>query len=143
MPSTSTDDLVALLHSRGQRVTSQRLMILRALRRHVCHLTASQIYNAVREELPGTSAPTIYATLELLVELGLIRRLDVGLGVARYDARTDPHQHMVCRCCGTVEDLEGEVDLSVPVGLARSAGFQPDRAELVLTGLCVRCARPQ
>src|ERR1700716_1881739 len=92
-----TDDLVALLRARGQRVTSQRLVILRQLRRHGGHATAEEIHQAVHHDLPGTSTPTVYATLELLVELGLARKLDVGLGTSLYDARTRPHEHMVCR----------------------------------------------
>jgi Fe2+ or Zn2+ uptake regulation protein len=135
-----TEDLVSLLRARGQRVTSQRLVILRELRRRRRHATADEIYRAVRHDLPGTSTPTVYATLDLLVELGLARKIDAGIGVALYDARTEPHQHTVCRRCGRIEDLDGEVDLGALLQAARASGFEPDAAELVVGGLCSACA---
>src|SRR5579875_1898885 len=94
-----TDDLIEMLRRRGQRVTSQRLVILRELRRSRRHLTVDEIHAAVREELPGISLPTVYAVAELLVELGLADKLELGVGSWRYEAGTHPHQHMVCRRC--------------------------------------------
>lgn len=136
----ASDELVRLLHSRGQRATPQRQVILRELRRRRRHATADEIRTTIRRDLPGTSTPTVYATLELLVELGLARRIDTGLGAALYDGRTDPHQHMVCRRCGRVDDLDVEIQ-AVPLMRAASAtGFQAEGAELVISGLCARCA---
>lgn len=136
----STDDLVALLRARGQRVTSQRLVILRELRRRGHHLTAQQVRQAVRDELPGTSAPTVYATLDLLVELGLVRKVWSAGATALYDARAAPHQHVVCRRCGRVEDLDVELDCGAAWTAARASGFEPDGAELVIAGYCAACA---
>ncbi len=138
-PAAEPDDLVGLLHGRGQRATPQRAVILRELRRRGRHATADEIRRAVRDELPGTSTPTVYATLELLVELGLARRIGIGLGAALYDARTEPHQHMVCRGCGSVEDIDGGLDTGELERAAEVAGFSVDGAELVLSGLCARC----
>lgn len=146
MPSaedTQTDtspDLTELLHDRGQRATPQRCVILRELRRRGQHATADEIRRSVRHQLPGTSTPTVYATLELLVELGLARRIGTGLGAALYDARTEPHQHTVCRRCGRVDDLDGELDSSRLLNAAGVAGFHPEGAELVISGLCRDCA---
>jgi Fe2+ or Zn2+ uptake regulation protein len=132
-------DLVELLHSRGQRVTCQRLVILRELRRRAHHATAEEIHRAVHRELPGTSTPTIYATLDLFVELGLTRRIETGTA-ALYDARLDPHQHAVCRRCGQVEDVDGRLNAGALFGAARGSGFQPESAELIIRGLCEECA---
>jgi Fe2+ or Zn2+ uptake regulation protein len=132
-------DLIDLLHARGQRVTPQRLVILRELRRRDRHATAEEIHRAVHHELPGTATPTVYATLDLFVELGLARRIDTGTA-ALYDARLDPHQHAVCRRCGRVQDVDGKVSA---VGLLRAAeaeGFHPHAAELIISGLCADCA---
>ena len=134
-------DLVEMLRARGQRVTSQRLVILRELRHRRQHATAEEIHQAVRHDLPGTSTPTVYATLDLLVDLGLARKIDAGVGVALYDARTDPHQHAVCRRCGRVEDIDGELDVEDMLAAAARAGFRADAAELVVSGLCASCAR--
>jgi Fe2+ or Zn2+ uptake regulation protein len=132
-------DLVELLHSRGQRVTSQRLVILRELRRRGRHATAEEIHRAVHYELPGTATPTVYATLDLFVELGLARRIATG-AAAVYDARMDPHQHAVCRRCGRVEDVDGQLNAGSLVGAARKSGFRPEAAELIISGLCAECA---
>lgn len=132
-------DLVVLLHARGQRVTPQRLVILRELRRRGTHATAEEVHRAVSEELPGTSAPTVYATLDLFVQLGLARRIDVGTA-ALYDARLDPHQHTVCRRCGRVEDVDGRISAGSLMRAAEEAGFTPQGAELIISGLCAECA---
>jgi len=136
-----TEDLVSILHARGQRVTPQRLVILRSLREHGGHVTAEEICRSIRDDLPGTSVPTVYATLDLLVELGLTRKLDVGVGYALYDARTDPHQHTVCRRCGRVDDLEYKLDREGLTRATEAAGFRADAAELVVAGLCADCVQ--
>ncbi len=133
-------DLIELLRARGQRVTSQRLVILRELRRRRRHASAEEIYQSVRQDLPGTSTPTVYATLDLLVGLGLARKLDVGVGMSLYDARVEPHQHMVCRRCGRIEDLDGRLNAAALLRAAESTGFRPEGAELVIRGLCAECA---
>ena len=139
IPAPPTD-LVELLHRRGQRATPQRLVILRELRRRGRHATADEIRSSVRHELPGTSTPTVYAALELLVDLGLVRRVDTGAGATLYDARTEPHQHTVCRRCGRVDDLDGEVDTSGLQRASARAGFSPLAVEVVISGLCSECA---
>jgi Fe2+ or Zn2+ uptake regulation protein len=132
--------LIDLLRSRGHRVTPQRLVIHRLLRRRDSHLTADQVREAVTHDLPGTSAPTVYATLDLLAELGLVRRIDAGTGATLYDARMQPHHHTVCRRCGAIEDLDAPDDLAAVTDASRRGGFQPDRVEVVVSGLCRRCA---
>jgi Fe2+ or Zn2+ uptake regulation protein len=141
-PSSSSDaELIDLLRARGQRVTSQRLVILRELRRRDRHVSADTIRTAVAEDLPGISAPTVYATLDLLVELGLARKLDVGTGVSLFDGRTAPHQHTVCRVCRRVEDLDAPFDSTSLSDAARDGGFRADHVDVVLTGICRDCAR--
>ena len=137
--AASERDLVEVLHARGQRVTSQRLVILDELRRCGTHVTAETIRRAVRPVLPGIATPTVYATLELLVELGLARRIDTG-EAALYDARLEPHQHAVCRRCGAVTDVDGAIDAERMLRVARASGFEPHGAELIISGLCKRCA---
>lgn len=135
----SDAELTKLLHARGQRATPQRLVILRELRRRGRHATADQIRGSVRAELPGTSTPTVYATLELLVDLGLAQRVDAGTGPTLYDPRVDDHQHMVCRRCGRIDDLDYQLDETPIMTAAAAAGFDPTGAELIVTGLCPDC----
>src|SRR3954454_22815104 len=96
--------LVAALKARGQRVTSQRLVIGRLLRELDRHVTAEEVLRRAGERLPGMSLPTVYATLDLLADLGMARRVSVG-GPVLYDPRTEDHAHLRCRTCGPGEGL--------------------------------------
>jgi Fe2+ or Zn2+ uptake regulation protein len=133
--------LVKKLRDRGLRVTSQRIVIHRALCAHAQHLTAEQVLESVSEALPGTSLPTVYATLELLEQLGLVRRFGTGNGAVLFDSRVEPHAHTVCRRCGAIADLESASLQPGALARARQTGFAPDHAQLVIWGLCERCAR--
>ena len=135
--------LIDALRERGHRVTPQRLLIHRALAELDRHAAADEVLAAVAERLPNTSLPTVYATLELLEDLRLVRRIAAGTGAALYDARPAAHQHLVCRRCGAVEDVEGEVDMATILDAARRRGLRPDQAEVVMRGLCAPCAEPE
>jgi Fe2+ or Zn2+ uptake regulation protein len=135
-----TDEALSeLLRERGQRVTSQRLLIHRFLREHEGHLTAEQVLAGVADALPGTALPTVYATLELFEDLGLVRRVQTGGGTMVFDPRTDPHHHVTCRRCGAVEDVEGPVELDGVLRRARRTGFAAEHAEVIVSGLCRDC----
>ena len=134
--------LIHKLRERGMRVTSQRLVIHRALAAEPQHVTAEQVLTRVRGSLPGTSLPTVYATLELLERLGLVHRVATG-GAILFDSRIAPHSHAVCRRCRRVSDLESKPGTREALRAARGAGFRPDDAQLVVWGLCADCADGQ
>jgi Fe2+ or Zn2+ uptake regulation protein len=138
-PTDITTHLHRELRARGQRATPQRLMIAGTVAALPGHATAEQIHGAVAERMPGVSLPTVYATLELLEEMGLVRRLPSPGGSAVYDPRTDAHHHLVCRRCGLIADVDGAVDGGAVLAAARAAGFSPDDAQLVVRGLCAAC----
>jgi Fur family ferric uptake transcriptional regulator/Fur family peroxide stress response transcriptional regulator len=142
MSDTTTIDreLSERLRARGQRVTSQRLVINRALRERDRHVTAEELLHAVTPTLPSTSLPTVYATLELFEQLGIVRRLNAGTGAVLFDSRSAEHQHVVCRRCGAVADLDVALDTAAALDAARTAGFAPARAALVVDALCEDCA---
>ena len=135
------DALKELLRDRGMRVTSQRLLINRALRENAGHLTSEQVHAIVAPVLPGVSQQTVYSTLALLAQLGVARRVPVPGGTARFEARVDDHHHTVCERCGALEDLEVRVPVKPALEEARAAGFEPASASLAVVGLCPRCAR--
>jgi Fe2+ or Zn2+ uptake regulation protein len=134
------DDLIDLLHARSLRATPQRRVILRELRRRGRHSTVEEIRAALGRELPGISTPTIYATLELFVELGLVRRLDAGVGATLYDPRTHPHQHLVCQICEDVVDLDSDTDSAKLLRAASRLGFDGHTVEISIHGVCAACA---
>jgi Fe2+ or Zn2+ uptake regulation protein len=121
-------------------VTPQRLAIARALSDMDRHATAEQIFGEVSARMPGVSLPTVYATLDLLEELGLARRVPSDGGAVVYDPRADDHHHLVCRRCGAIADLDAPVDAAPLLAAARDAGFSPDASHVVVRGLCADCA---
>ena len=136
----ATEPAAAALRASGYRVTPQRLAIHQTLRELDRHASADDVLEAVSGRLPNVSLPTIYAGLDALEEAGLVRRVAAGRGAALYDARAVDHHHMVCRRCGAVEDLDASVELARVMGAASKRGFAPDDAEVVVHGLCARCA---
>jgi len=132
-------ELKQTLRDRGLRVTPQRILIHRALTGLGRHATAEEVLAQVEPQLPNASLPTVYATLELLEELGIAHRIVAGTGAALWDPRTEPHHHLVCRSCGRVDDLDVTVDTARALRAARRRGFRPDGSELIVSGLCERC----
>src|SRR4051795_3076973 len=126
-----SENLSTALHERGMRVTPQRVLLHRALRELDRHVTADELLESVADRLPNVSLPTIYATLELLEELGMVRRVQRA-GTTLFDPRVDSHHHLVCMSCGSVEDLDADLD---GAGLKRAAGrhgFKHERIEALV-----------
>jgi Fe2+ or Zn2+ uptake regulation protein len=82
------------------------------------HPTVEMIFNALLPEMPSLSRTTVYNTVELFKEVGLVQVLDFGRGVLRYDADLSPHSHFECERCGAVYDL----DISLKIFQRRCLG---------------------
>jgi Fe2+ or Zn2+ uptake regulation protein len=140
IPPRDDAELTELLRERGLRATSQRVVMHRLLRDRNRHVSAEELLSEASDRLPGVSLPTVYATLELFEQLGIVRRVNGGGGTLMWDTRADAHHHMICRNCGRIEDMETPLDLERARRSAARAGFRPDRAEVVVSGLCASCA---
>jgi len=141
--SASCDEiLTAALRERGQRVTTQRLVMHRVVRELDRHVTAEEVLHAVQGRLPGVSLPTVYATLDLFDSLGLVRRLAARPVAGLYETRLDGHHHASCRGCGRVVDLPVDVELDPALASARRQGFGDVHGEVVVSGLCPACRTP-
>jgi Fe2+ or Zn2+ uptake regulation protein len=140
-PPSDDAELAELLRERGLRATSQRVVMHRLLRDRNRHVSAEELLSEASQRLPGVSLPTVYATLELFEQLGVVRRVNGGGGTLVWDTRADAHHHMICRDCGRIEDMETPLDLDRARRSAARSGFRPDRAEVVVSGLCAHCAR--
>jgi Fe2+ or Zn2+ uptake regulation protein len=136
---TGSADPAGALRERGYRVTPQRLAVHASLVELGRHVTAERLLEEVSVRVPGVSLPTVYSALEALEDAGLVRRVAAGRGPALYDAGAPEHHHLVCRRCGAVEDLEGDAELGDLLEAAGQRGFSPDRAEVVVHGLCASC----
>jgi Fe2+ or Zn2+ uptake regulation protein len=131
--------LSKVLRERGQRVTPQRIAIARTVRELDRHTTAETVFARVSEQMPGVSLPTVYATLDLLEEVGLVRRVPTETGTAVYDPRTEDHHHLVCRRCGDIMDVDAPVDRAELLSAAATLGFAADDAQVVVRGVCANC----
>jgi len=136
--SAMPDELSTALRERGMRVTPQRVVLHRALRELDRHVTADELLDAVGDRLPNVSLPTIYATLDLLEELGMVRRVQRA-GTTLFDPRTESHHHLVCTACGSIEDLDSDLDTDTLERAAARHGFEHERIEAVVHGRCARC----
>jgi len=144
MPSTPSADRHAQLRDecvrRGLRLTPQRDVLLRILSESIGHPTADDLVLRVREVLPTVSHATVYRNLQELVGKGLIRTLDRAGAAAQFEVNPDEHHHFVCRRCGQVWDIY-LTSVEVKVNRRRTTidGFQVDRREVQLHGLCAAC----
>lgn len=106
------------------------------------HLEASEVYERILTELPGTSLQAVYGVLGALTDAGLARRIAHDGGPARYEARVgDNHHHLVCRSCGRMEDVPCVVGSAPCLTPAETHGFIVDAAEVTFLGLCSECAQ--
>lgn len=128
------------LRANGHRLTTARRAIVAALVTHDGHLSADELATAVRAAAPGTGRMTVYRTLDLLAELGLIRPVYLGTGAARYILLPDGrHHHLVCsRCDAVVEFDECALD-GLNAHFGRRFQFEVQGHLLELYGLCVNC----
>src|SRR3954470_21999615 len=133
-----SENLSTALHERGMRVTPQRVLLHRALRELDRHVTADELLESVADRLPNVSLPTIYATLELLEELGMVRRVQRA-GTTLFDPRVDSHHHLICTVCGSIEDLDSALDTAALERAAAKHGFEQERIEAVVHGRCAAC----
>jgi Fur family transcriptional regulator, ferric uptake regulator len=129
------------LRAKGKRLTRQRQLIWDALvSEPESHLSAEDVVERVRVHLAQVNASTIYRTLELLVEEGLLLRTDLGGDRAYYEpAREHAHHHLVCERCGRVQHLHDEQLGDLRKRIERSSGFAVGSGELTLFGLCSAC----
>lgn len=127
-------DLAEVLRTRGLRVTYQREQILAAVRR-LGHATPEQISDAVA----GADVTTVYRTLELLEDLGLVRHTHLGHGAPAYRPAEDDHIHVVCHVCHAVVDAPADLVDDLARRLQDERGFELDRAHFTVFGRCASC----
>jgi len=105
------------------------------------HLSAEVVAQRVRERMPGVNSSTVYRTLDVLVDEGLVRRTDLGGDRAYYEpAHEHLHHHLVCEGCGTVRHIHDDVLGELAKRLESTTRFRLSERELTLFGLCERCA---
>jgi Fur family transcriptional regulator, stress-responsive regulator len=132
-------DPAELLRERGYRVTAQRLAVLRAVSAEP-HLTADNVADTVRAEMGTISLQAVYDVLNVLVDAGLVRRIQPAGSAARFEARvSDNHHHVICRVCGRTADVDCAVGSAPCLTAVDDMGYLIDEAEVIYWGTCTGC----
>lgn len=128
-----------LLRRHGVQVTAQRLAVLRAVTGRP-HGTADEVAELVREDIGTISRQAVYDALGVLVDKGILRRIQPAGSSTRFEHRVgDNHHHLVCRVCGTTVDVDCAVGSAPCLDPSDAGGFEIDEAEIVYWGRCPRC----
>jgi Fur family ferric uptake transcriptional regulator len=138
-PRHAVDSLTQAGYQQG----GARRAVVDLLGRQNCCMSAQEIFDALRRARRPVGIASVYRALETLADLRLVKRVDAGDGIARYEPLLpdgDHHHHLVCRDCGKVEAfsdarLERAIDK-----IAGGLGYSVDEHEVVLTGACADCA---
>lgn len=136
----------------GYRMTAPRQAILNVLSKTSKHLSAEDIYMAVHKIYPNIGLTTVYRTLEMSVQMGLVFKFDFGDGRARYELSEGPkgvrhHHHLVCTECGRVIDYTDFIDEEVELlnqtekGLCKKYNFKITNHLIQFYGLCDVCKK--
>lgn len=131
------------LKQRGLRLTPQRRAVLHAIAQGHEHLTPAHIYHKAREESPGIGLVTVYRTLDMLAELGLLCEVPTTGDARSYILRRTAahHHHLICADCGAVADFS-DCDLGeLERALALETGFKIEGHILEFLGRCESCQR--
>ena len=124
---------------REYRQTAQRAMILETVQEADGHLTAGEIFERVRRRDPRIGYGTVYRSLHLLAEHGLIQELTFADQASRYDSRCERHDHVHCSSCGVLLDVDVPEALMARHVAEERSGFSITHHHTVFVGLCPAC----
>lgn len=131
------------LANENLKMTPQRRVILDTLLRKNDHLSSEELYALVKKRDASIGQATVYRTLKLLSDSGLIEPLDFADGVTRYEPSygKDHHDHLICENCGKNIEIVDEVIERRQEQLAKEHGFTLIRHKMYLYGLCPECRK--
>ncbi len=137
--SHDQQDFAGQLRQKGYRLTTQRQIVLDALCALGRHATASDVYEQLQATHPGVDRATVYRSLHLFQELGLVVTAGNNHQTVFEIAAPHPHHHLVCKQCGTELSLDGRHFDTLAQQLLAEYGFAADLRHLTLTGICQQC----
>lgn len=134
------EDWRGRLRAGGYRVTPQRQLVLQAVQR-LTHATPERILAEVQRTAEGVNLSTVYRTLDVLEEVGLVTHTHIGHGSPAYHSTEEvAHIHLVCGRCGAVQSVDAAVAEPFAAQLQERVGFHTDISHVSLHGLCADCA---
>jgi len=129
-----------ILRQAGRRVTPQRLLILEAIQKGGGHLDADEIYRLAKQKDPRLSLSTVYRTLTMPKEAGLIEELHLGEEHHHYELRGEGgHHHLICQGCGKVIEFRCPFSEGLTHDLSQEHDFEVTSIHLDVMGYCTEC----
>ncbi|MFW9902798.1 MAG: Fur family transcriptional regulator [Candidatus Thorarchaeota archaeon] len=121
------------------KLTNQRVVILDFLKDNLNHPTVEEIYEEVKQKLPRITKATVYKNLNVLVDNNLIKEVNVK-GVSRFEAKMDPHHHLICKTCGKIIDYKSKklTDYALKI-IEGQTDIIIESAETMFFGHCKSC----
>ncbi len=136
----TTDSVLDLLRSRGLRMTPQRRAIVAEIMAVQGHITPTEVSRRVHRRVPGVNPSTVYRTLDLLEDLGVLSHAHLEAGPEYHHQTESGHVHLTCSRCGAQDSLGVAEARSLHRLITRHGGFRPDLTHFAISGLCADCA---
>ncbi|HEY7477969.1 MAG TPA: Fur family transcriptional regulator [Actinomycetota bacterium] len=133
-------DVLDELRARGLRMTPQRRAIVSEVMRTAGHISPASIARKVQSEMPGVNASTVYRTLTLLEEVGVLQHSHLETGAEYHRSDEAQHVHLTCHRCGRDDALSIAEAERLGALIHRHHGFVADLTHFAITGLCADCA---
>jgi Fe2+ or Zn2+ uptake regulation protein len=137
---TRTNRLAKSLRASGRRVTRQRRLVMQVVQDNPGHLEVEAVYALAKASDPNISLATVYRTLAVLKEMGLVEDHTLGEGHTHFEAVPEtPHYHFTCLKCGQVMEFDAPQVMQVVRALSEREGLQVTNVHLLLSGYCAQC----
>jgi Fur family transcriptional regulator, ferric uptake regulator len=137
----TTDEVLALMKSHGDRLTTSRRAVIDVVLAGDHHVTADEIVSRVAETHPEVHRATVYRTLDRLQEVGVLTHVHLGHGASTFHLNDRPHHHAVCSSCGAVVEVPLSALDDLGHSLHEKHGFELASQHFALSGLCADCVR--
>ena len=139
MSSSKSMEVMERLRTRGYRMTPQRRAIVEEIMQTTGHISPQTIAQRVRDRIPGVNPSTIYRTLDLLEELGVLSHAHLEKGPEYHRAMEHDHVHLICSRCHNSQSLSEEETQPLKDLVAKHNGFVADFTHFAISGLCAEC----
>lgn len=138
------DRLKGNLKGKGYKLTPQRRSIIDSIiKNEGNHLTTEELYDLVKVECPEIGLATVYRTVQLLEDIGVVCKLDLNDGCNRYELihedENHQHHHLICTNCGKVTEVHGDLLEGLENEIQRTYGFEVKNHSLKFYGICNEC----
>jgi Fur family peroxide stress response transcriptional regulator len=135
------DQLISILRDSGYKVTPQRLAICNYVLSSKKHPTVEQIHSEILKKNPTISLNTIYQTMDMLIDLGLVQEMRFNVSSSRYDPNTSVHVNIICQNCSRIRDFESESIRDLWSRIVTEMNVEPLGQRLDVYVLCDECKK--